>query len=70
MGGVAKNAELKRRLQEVADLQEVPLLTVPLMYCTDNAAMIANVPHLRPIDPLDAPVGAEPNLPLQGMSLR
>lgn len=70
VGGVAKNAELKRRLEEVAVGQGIPLLTVPLSYCTDNAAMIANVAHLREIEPISTPVGGDPNLPLEGMALR
>jgi N6-L-threonylcarbamoyladenine synthase len=70
VGGVAKNADLKRRLEDVARSRELPLLTVPLAYCTDNAAMVANVPLLRTVPALVTPVGADPNLPLDGMVLR
>jgi N6-L-threonylcarbamoyladenine synthase len=70
VGGVAKNQDLNHRLQKVAESRELSYLTVPLEFCTDNAAMIANVAHLRNLPPLDHPVGADPNYTLEGMTLR
>jgi N6-L-threonylcarbamoyladenine synthase len=40
-GGVAANATLRRRLEEVAGAGGLPLIAPPVRYCTDNAAMIA-----------------------------
>ena len=40
-GGVAANAEVRRRLQETADAHGFAFRAPPLAYCTDNAAMIA-----------------------------
>ncbi len=40
-GGVAANQHLRRKLAEVAQLQEIPVAFPPLALCTDNAAMIA-----------------------------
>lgn len=40
-GGVAANATLRTRLEEVADAAGLPMLAPPLALCTDNAAMIA-----------------------------
>jgi len=70
VGGVARNLELRRLLEETADTAGLPLLTVPPAYCTDNAAMIANVAHLCSMSPMEAPMGVSPNLKLAGMILR
>lgn len=70
VGGVAKNGALRSGLESLADRAGVPLITVPMDYCTDNAAMIAAVPLLRPVEPLTAPVPADPNLPLLNLRLR
>jgi len=40
-GGVAANSELRRRMQEMADEEEIELFAPSLFLCTDNAAMIA-----------------------------
>jgi N6-L-threonylcarbamoyladenine synthase len=40
-GGVAANSELRRRMQEMADGEEIELFVAPPSLCTDNAAMIA-----------------------------
>lgn len=70
VGGVAKNAFLREQLQSVSKAKAVPLVTVPIEYCTDNAAMIAAVPLLRNIEALRSPPAADPNLQLAGMRLR
>jgi N6-L-threonylcarbamoyladenine synthase len=70
VGGVAKNQVLREELNRLATEKEVPLITVPIDYCTDNAAMIAAVPLLRPIEPMRTPPAADPNLQLTGMRLR
>lgn len=38
-GGVAANARLRERLEELALDESVEILIAPLVYCTDNAAM-------------------------------
>ncbi|MCO5068401.1 MAG: tRNA (adenosine(37)-N6)-threonylcarbamoyltransferase complex transferase subunit TsaD [Kiritimatiellae bacterium] len=40
-GGVARNARLRERLQNLADARAIPLLAAKPEFCTDNAAMIA-----------------------------
>ncbi|HEX7200973.1 MAG TPA: tRNA (adenosine(37)-N6)-threonylcarbamoyltransferase complex transferase subunit TsaD [Dongiaceae bacterium] len=40
-GGVAANAGLRSRLEQVAKAGGLPLVAPPARYCTDNAAMIA-----------------------------
>jgi N6-L-threonylcarbamoyladenine synthase len=40
-GGVAANAALRARLEQVAKDGGLPLVAPPIRYCTDNAAMIA-----------------------------
>ena len=40
-GGVAANAEVRRRLEQTAREHGFAFLAPPLAYCTDNAAMIA-----------------------------
>ncbi len=46
-GGVSANAELRRRLQQLAGEKGFRLFTPAPEYCTDNAAMIAKVGDLR-----------------------
>jgi tRNA N6-adenosine threonylcarbamoyltransferase len=41
-GGVAANAELRQRTQELCDQLGLALKLVPISLCTDNAAMIAS----------------------------
>ena len=41
-GGVAANAELRRRAAEICDRRGLRLKLVPIELCTDNAAMIAS----------------------------
>lgn len=38
-GGVAANARLRERLEQLATEEDVELFVAPLVYCTDNAAM-------------------------------
>jgi N6-L-threonylcarbamoyladenine synthase len=56
-GGVAANAYLRSRLQELAEEHGARLVAPPLHLCTDNGAMIAwaGLEHLRlgRTDPLD-----------------
>jgi len=70
VGGVAKNQELRSRLEKTAHDAGIPLCTVPMAYCTDNAAMIANVAQLCSVPAMESPLGAAPNLELSGMKLR
>ncbi|MGA0369667.1 MAG: hypothetical protein ACO3N7_09490 [Kiritimatiellia bacterium] len=70
VGGVAKNKFLRRLLEQQCESAGLPLVTVPLGYCTDNAAMIAAVPLLRKMEKASALSGIDPNLPLQGLRLR
>ena len=43
VGGVARNRELRGRLDSFAESHGLPLLLAPPMFCTDNAAMIAGL---------------------------
>lgn len=43
VGGVAKNAVLRRKLEDLAGKIGVGLLLAPLNFCTDNAAMVAGL---------------------------
>jgi N6-L-threonylcarbamoyladenine synthase len=70
VGGVAKNKVLNSRLQALAGSVGTSWVTVPMDYCTDNAAMIAAVPLLRSVEPAQAFPAADPNLPLLGLRLR
>lgn len=70
VGGVAKNLFLKEGLQQVCQARGLPLLTVPLAYCTDNAAMIAAVPLLKSGMQAENNLNIDPNLLLHGMLLR
>ncbi|MDD4116900.1 MAG: tRNA (adenosine(37)-N6)-threonylcarbamoyltransferase complex transferase subunit TsaD [Kiritimatiellae bacterium] len=66
VGGVAKNAVLRGKLEELARRHAAALLLTPLAYCTDNAAMVAAAAGLRVRAGLDNPpaVEADPSLPL------
>jgi len=46
-GGVAANAELRRRVWELGEARGVRVLVPPLASCTDNAAMIAYAGAVR-----------------------
>ena len=46
-GGVAANAELRRRVRELGEARGVRVLVPPLASCTDNAAMIAYAGAVR-----------------------
>ncbi|MFC1693360.1 tRNA (adenosine(37)-N6)-threonylcarbamoyltransferase complex transferase subunit TsaD [Candidatus Latescibacterota bacterium] len=46
-GGVAANRSLRERLYSEAKKQDFTLFCPPLVYCTDNAAMIARAGHER-----------------------
>lgn len=70
VGGVAKNAFLRDALRRVTCRYGVELHTVPLRYCTDNAAMIAAVPHLRKLTEAEGVPSVSPNLQLNGLQLR
>jgi N6-L-threonylcarbamoyladenine synthase len=70
VGGVAKNRYLRRALEEVTRQHGVSLHTVPMEYCTDNAAMIAVVPLLRGLEQAESAPAVHPNLQLQGLVLR
>jgi N6-L-threonylcarbamoyladenine synthase len=65
-GGVAANRAVRARLQETALGRGFTFTAPPLVYCTDNAAMIALAGAERLAlgisDPLDAP--ARPRWPL------
>ena len=66
VGGVAKNALLRGRLEDLARRQRARLLLTPLAYCTDNAAMVAAAAGLRALAGIGNPpaVEADPSLPL------
>ncbi|MDF3127894.1 tRNA (adenosine(37)-N6)-threonylcarbamoyltransferase complex transferase subunit TsaD [Kiritimatiellaeota bacterium B1221] len=70
VGGVAKNSYLREGLEGLCEKRALPLITVPLEYCTDNAAMIAAVPLLRECGEAQADLGIDPNLVLQGLKMR
>ena len=68
VGGVAKNAALRRKLTASARAHGARLLFPPLEYCADNAAMVAAAAGLRELAGLGNPqaVEADPSLPLTG----
>lgn len=64
VGGVAKNRALRMGLDEMARRYSLQLLTAPLRFCTDNAAMIAGVAwHQQAVDqPVQIDMDVQPNL--------
>ena len=66
VGGVAKNASLRGKLEDLARRRQARLLLTPMAYCTDNAAMVAAAAGLRALAGLGNPpaVEADPSLPL------
>ena len=66
VGGVAKNAVLRAKLEELARRWRLSLWLTPMAYCTDNAAMIAAAAGLRLAAGLPLPEAyeADPTLPL------
>lgn len=65
-GGVAANVELRHRLAEATENVGIPVFIPPLMFSTDNAAMIAAAGYYRAqkednfVDPLT--LAADPNM--------
>lgn len=47
VGGVAANSSLRRRMAEAGAAEGFEVHVPPLAYCTDNAAMIANVGRMQ-----------------------
>ena len=66
VGGVAKNAVLRGKLETLAARHRARLLLTPIAYCTDNAAMVAAAAGLRELAGLGNPpaLEADPSLPL------
>lgn len=66
VGGVAKNASLRAKLEDLTRRHRARLLLTPLAYCTDNAAMVAAAAGLRALAGIGNPpaVEADPSLPL------
>ena len=66
VGGVARNAVLRGKLEALARRYRAQLLLTPMAYCTDNAAMVAAAAGLRALAGLGNPpaVEADPSLPL------
>jgi N6-L-threonylcarbamoyladenine synthase len=66
VGGVAKNAVLREKLERVAGRNGAGLRVAPMAYCTDNAAMVAAAAGLRALAGLENPsaLEADPSLPL------
>jgi N6-L-threonylcarbamoyladenine synthase len=66
VGGVAKNAVLRAKLEQVAAQNGAGLRVAPMAYCTDNAAMVAAAAGLRALAGLENPPAreADPSLPL------
>lgn len=46
-GGVSANSGLRKRLKETAEKKNWDVFILPMEYCTDNAAMIAMVGHVK-----------------------
>ena len=66
VGGVAKNAVLRGKLETLALRHGASLRLAPLAFCTDNAAMVAAAAGLRAVAGVGNPLAAEvdPSLPL------
>ncbi len=66
VGGVAKNASLRGKLEALTRRRGAKLILTPMAYCTDNAAMVAAAAGLRARAGVGNPpaVEADPSLPL------
>jgi N6-L-threonylcarbamoyladenine synthase len=66
VGGVARNAVLRAKLEALVRRHGAQLRLTPLAYCTDNAAMVAAAAGLRELAGIGNPpaVEADPSLPL------
>lgn len=66
VGGVAKNAVLRAKLEAVTRRHGAQLRLAPLAYCTDNAAIVAAAAGLRELAGIGNPLAleADPSLPL------
>ncbi len=66
VGGVAKNAVLRAKLEALTHRCGARLRLTPMAYCTDNAAMIAAAAGLRELAGIGNPpaLEADPSLPL------
>ena len=71
-GGVAANRGLRTALQERCEREGLELLIPPMVYCTDNAAMIGAAAYLKwqrgEISEFDAK--ADPGLSLEEWSVK
>ena len=66
VGGVAKNAVLRAKLEALVRRRGAALRLTPMAYCTDNAAMVAAAAGLRELAGIGNPpaLEADPSLPL------
>ena len=66
VGGVAKNAVLRAKLEALVRRRGAALRLTPLAYCTDNAAMVAAAAGRRELAGIGNPLAleADPSLPL------
>ena len=66
VGGVAKNAVLRAKMEALTSRQGAQLRLTPMAYCTDNAAMVAAAAGLRELAGVGNPpaLEADPSLPL------
>lgn len=68
VGGVARNAVLRSKLESLVRRRGATLRLAPMAYCTDNAAMVAAAAGLRALAGTGNPPAreADPSLPLTG----
>lgn len=66
VGGVARNAVLRAKLEALTRPRGVQLRLAPMAYCTDNAAVVAAAAGLRELAGVGNPpaIEADPSLPL------